>query len=363
MQVALFVRLAIVNLVKTYKINCMKILNIMLTRQLGGIEQAFTDYDQALAIGNHEILNIVRKNAKIIPYLKGRYQTIANRNKLDVFSIYRLKKIIEEFKPDVIITHGNRATFFAYYALKFNSHKAKLVAVAHNYTIKYLPKADYILAITERQKRFLAGKNLDPNKIFVFHNIIHVNNDMDIRPFKNPPIIGLMGRFEEKKGMEFFIKAIAEVIKQGYDIKAVIGGGGEYIRVLKQEQQKLELENYLEFIGWVQDKEQFFKNIDIFCIPSLEEPFGIVMLEAMKFSVPIIATKTEGPLEVLTDRKNALLCEIGSSNDMAAKIIELLNNNGFAQELTKNAYETVMEYDIHSRAQLLTQHLTQIIGT
>ena len=74
--------------------------------------------------------------------------------------------------------------------------------------------------------------------------------------------------------------------------------------------RELDLEKEVEFVGWIKNKREFFDSIDIFCLPSKNEPFGIVLLEAMKYRKPIISTKADGPLEILRDEVDALMIDI-----------------------------------------------------
>ena len=91
-------------------------------------------------------------------------------------------------------------------------------------------------------------------------------------------------------------------------------------------------------MGWVKDKDRFFADIDIFCLPSLHEPFGIIILEAMGHSLPIVATNTEGPHEILRDGQDGLICDKNSSTDLALKLAYLIGNQNKALEFARSAY-------------------------
>ena len=64
----------------------------------------------------------------------------------------------------------------------------------------------------------------------------------------------------------------------------------------------------LEFSGWINNKQEFFSKIDIFCQPSHFEPFGLTIIEAMSYGKAVISTKCDGPVEILnTNKKNGIL--------------------------------------------------------
>ena len=167
------------------------------------------------------------------------------------------------------------------------------------------------------------------------------------KTYRKPIVIGVLARFVAKKGVDVFINAIKILKEKKYDIHAVIGGEGEEKDNLITLSNKLNLQDQISFTGWVNDKDKFFQRIDIFCLPSLHEPFGIIVLEAMEASVPIISTDTEGPAEILSDMQDGLICKTASSEDLAEKIISLMDNPIKAKEFSKNAYLTLKQnYDI-----------------
>ena len=83
----------------------------------------------------------------------------------------------------------------------------------------------------------------------------------------------------------------------------------------------------MQFLGHRNDIPNLIKNADLFVLPSLREPFGIIVLEAMAMGTPIIATRSEGPMEVLDDN-SAILVDKGEKwepADVGGAVQELLN--------------------------------------
>ena len=100
--------------------------------------------------------------------------------------------------------------------------------------------------------------------------------------------------------------------------------------------------------GWSwRTEKKFFAEIDIFCLPSIHEPFGIVLLEAMEYSKPIVSTKCEGPSEILDHNVDALLATVNSAEDLADKLTEFVDNPEKAKNCAKSAYSKLCsKYDI-----------------
>ncbi|KIE05216.1 Glycosyltransferase [Candidatus Jidaibacter acanthamoeba] len=315
----------------------MKILNAMLGKGLGGIEQAFLDYTNALTQVGCKVVQIINKNAEIKKYLKEDFYPVSNFSKYDPFTIIRLKKIIKTEKPDCIITHGNRAARI----LQFAANNVPIISLCHNYSFKQLFKSKAIITVAEDLNEKI--KQMGYKNVFTIPNMVEINDDNKfiVPQFYNPPIIGAVGRFVKKKGFDVFLKALSLLEQKKVEFKAIIGGEGEERENLEKMVRTLQLSDKVKFIGWVEDKESFYKSIDIFCLPSLHEPFGIVVLEAFKYSRPVISTKTEGPSNIITDRLNGLFAENDNPQSLADKIELLIKNEELAINLAREGLNLV----------------------
>lgn len=312
----------------------MKILNIMLSRGLGGIQQSFLDYGKALEMQNCDVINVVSSCAKITPPASSKKYTILNLCSFDPISIFQIKRIVTREKPDAIIAHGNRAIKFCL------DNPPPLIGVAHNYNTKWLPKCDYIFATTNHLKRYWLEQGCADEKVMVLPNMISLASAKTHPQKTQERVIGTMGRFVKKKGFDIFLIALSLLKSKGINFKAVIGGDGEEESHLRQLATKLGLDNHITFSGWVSDKEKFFDQIDIFCLPSTHEPFGIILLEAMARYKPIVSTRSEGPLEIIREGKTGLLCNMTAA-DLADKLTQVLEDQGLAQALSKNAFADI----------------------
>ncbi len=288
----------------------------------------------------NDVLNIVSENSQIIQEQErpDRYEQIKNLCQWDLYSILQLRSIFKKFDPDCIIAHTSRAIKFSYYA-KFNTNY-KLIAAAHNYNYKWFKKADYIFSITGHLAEFLQARKIPQDQIYIVGNSLDITSTLRIRDFSKTITLGTLSRLVPQKGLDIFLRAVLLLQQRGGDFRVIIGGDGQQKTELEKLARKLNLRN-VEFVGWVKNKEQFFDNIDIFCLPSLIEPFGIVTLEAMMHSVPIIATKSEGPSQNISDGQNGLLCKLGDAQDIAEKIWLLSRRPDMAKNLASNAYSYI----------------------
>lgn len=332
----------------------------MLSRDLGGIQQAFLDYNKFIELSGNVAISVTATGAKINSNISSNYK-LSNYLSFDPFSILALRRIIKLEKPEIIIAHGKRAINFALFARMFLKQKVIIIGVAHNYWYKPLLKCDYIFSITQHLKDFLANKGAADEKIFVMPNVIDVNSYKFSSKKPSKTIrIGVLSRLIHKKGVDVFVKALSLLKHDKIEFKATIGGDGEDLESLKKLAKDLDVE--IDFAGWVQDKDKFFKNIDILCLPSRHEPFGIILLEAALSKTPIITTRSEGPVEIFTDKKEACFVDIESPEQIAEKIIYLLENKELSKKLSESAFLRVVEnYDINSSAKRLKKIIKHVI--
>lgn len=338
----------------------MRIFNIMLSRELGGIQESFLSYHKALSLAKHDVFNITNASAKINSYIKD-YISLPCFLTWCPASILYLKYLIAKYKPDIIIAHGRRAVSFSYLA-KTNQI---LTGVAHNYKIQHLiNKCDYIITITDHLKEYIVNAGVNRDMITTIPNMLSVNLDYITPKYDASHIvtIGTMGRFVHKKGFDNFLHAIKILRDKNLNIRVIIGGSGAEENSLKNLSQKLGLFNIVKFIGWVSDKEKFFSDIDIFCLPSKHEPFGIIILEAMHHSLPIISSDSEGPSEILANKKDALIFDKDSIEEMAWCLEKLILNPSEASIYSKSAYQKLIStYDIKRVSTILDSFINTIV--
>ena len=320
----------------------MKIFNIIMNRKLGGAEQAFLDYYSALTLKGHEVVNITSLFAKI-NNKKIRSLKLPNLFPWCIFSKIYLKLLILFYRPDLIIVHGGRAVNFAYgTGIKI----IPIIGVTHSYSIRHILKCNYIIALDQLLKHHLISSGYPESQIFIVPNMINtpakkINNFSQKR---TEYVIGALGRFVPEKGFNYLIEAISILRDRKYRVKLLIGGAGPLEIQLKKLAHGLNIGKNIEFIGWINDKESFFKTVDIFCIPSVFETFGIVALEAMSHQVPIVATKTAGASQIFEAGSDALITNTASNQGLADNIAYLIDNPLRAQELIDKAYSKIISY-------------------
>ncbi len=320
----------------------MRIFNIMMSRKLGGVEQSFLDYGMVLE--NCKFINVTSSFAKINTKVKSI--KLPNLFPWCILSKIYLWVLVLCYKPDVMIAHGGRAIKFALFASRATN--SKVIGISHGYSIKHILRCDYIIALDDSLRKHFIKHGFRPSNIFVAPNMITVNHEpktLDISQ-KTTFSIGSLGRFELDKGFTYLIEAIKILRDKNYDVNLKIGGTGSLEADLKKQVNNLNLQNNIEFLGWIEDKDKFFKDIDIFCIPSIFETFGIVALEAMSISLPIVSSNAFGLKNILKDGETAIIVETNSAKEIARGIVKLIDNPDLAMTIGRNAYQEILsKYD------------------
>lgn len=339
----------------------MHIVNIMFSYIAGGIEQAFVDYCEGLQGRGHQVTALTHPNAVVNAQLQAvGVRTISLRNfgKWDIFAIARLRKQLQELNPDIVIAHANRAFSLTRSAIK---GQYPLVGIAQNYTTHLLVDADAAFATTHDLIASVIAHGVPEERMFHIPNMVRCHELPHRAGRQNPPVIGTMGRFVKKKGFDVYIDALKLLKDRGYNFKAILGGAGAEDNALKRKAEAAGLMDILSFPGWVEDKKAFYTGIDIFCLPSLHEPFGIVLLEAFIHGTPVIATDSEGPRDIIAPNFDALIVKIGSASELAAAMAKLLDDALLSDSLAANAFaKAKTTYSIERVAERIERALTTI---
>ncbi len=332
----------------------MKIAHIILTSQNGGAEKVFIDYIKLLKNIGHDNFAIVKKDAPYFSNLENlQIKTKKILNKFGYYDFLAIKKIKDFFienQIDVVIAHAGKSMVLAHKALKkITNKRIILVAVNHSYNIKRSLNADIIFSVNKEIFFKTIDKKRTPENSFIIYNGIDLEgfepNFHEYNLIKKPTIIlGIIGRLHKAKGFEFAIEAL-KILQEKYSQKIIlkIAGTGEEMMNLQKKVRDLNLENNVDFIGWINDSADFFSQIDIFILPSRIETFGLVILEAMKYGKPIIATNCDGPKEILRHEVDGLLIDLKSNesvpHQIAKSVEKLICDEKLANNLVKNAYQ------------------------
>jgi glycosyltransferase involved in cell wall biosynthesis len=168
------------------------------------------------------------------------------------------------------------------------------------------------------------------------------SSSADIRRIKDLPTVGICGVLAHWKGQSVFIGAAEIVLRQNRNVQFVIVGDEIYdtrgesgVRARLEEQiEKTGFSKSITIVGFHNDMPKVYNALDILIHASIKpEPFGRVIVEGMSCAVPVIASRDGGVTEIIYDGQDGLLFEPGDANDLAKKILHLLNDQDLRKRL------------------------------
>lgn len=177
-----------------------------------------------------------------------------------------------------------------------------------------------------------------------------IPNGVDLNKFKvegrgDKNTIITVSRLVEKNGVADLIDAMALVKNKIPDAKLIIVGDGPLKESLKLKAKSLKLENQIEFAGEVlyADTPKYLAGAAIFVRPSLSEGLGSAFLEAMASGLAVVGTPVGGIPDFLKDGETGLFCRPGDPEDIAEKIIKVIEDDSLRQKLAENGRRLVEE--------------------
>jgi len=227
-----------------------------------------------------------------------------------------------------------------------------------------LKEADAIIVQTKNTQKLV--KSIIPSKsVTIIPPAVDTNTFKIIDSPTDKLEILSVGNLLPQKGTEYLIRAIPYVKKDFQDIVLRIVGTGPYEQYLRKLSISLNLSHNVVFEGYVTREKlvKLYNKATVFCSPSLVEPFGVVMLEAMACGKPIVATKTEGATEIIQNGKEGFLVDIGNPKSIADALLTLLHNHDLTKSMGRNAREKCLKkYSWSVVAKIYSRVYSSILG-
>ena len=147
-----------------------------------------------------------------------------------------------------------------------------------------------------------------------------------------------VGRLVHTKGFDVLLNAWALVTQRMPDWKLMIVGEGEERHALEALRERLGICHNVELPGAFSDITKAYEQASIFCLSSRYEGFGLVLIEAMAFGLPIVSTACEtGPRELLEDKRDAILVAVDDHQALAGALLRLISDHAEADRLAQVA--------------------------
>ena len=274
-------------------------------------------------------------------------------------------KVAEQIEFDVIHAH-DWITFQAGIKLKEKFQKPFII---HIHSLNYdrlgpeekgkvyeiernaMRLADRIIAVSNYTASIIVDHyKIKRNKIVVVHNGID-----PVKPFKtgkNFPekLVLFMGRITLQKGPEYFLETAYKVLQKYSNVRFAIAGTGDKLKQMLEDGNFSEVGNKLHFTGFLERPEvhSLLSMTDVYCMPSLSEPFGLTAVEAVQFGIPVVITNRSGAAEVLS---SALTADFWDTEKMSEMIVKLLTNENYYDSVVRRGQKDLKKITWSKSAQ------------
>jgi glycosyltransferase involved in cell wall biosynthesis len=190
----------------------------------------------------------------------------------------------------------------------------------------------------EIQKQY----QINPHKIRIIHNGLppkERNQKLDRNFF-----LLFVGRLVIEKGLLVLLESMRHILKHHPNLRLVIVGDGPLEYVLRKRIRQYGIHHRVKLLGFISrnELEDYYEKAFALICPSLYEPFGLTILEAMRSNLPVIASNVGGIKEIITHEKSGLLFEQGDTKDLAQKVLSIIEDDNKWECLADNGYQTFL---------------------
>lgn len=299
----------------------------------------------------------------------------------DYKSYYKLRKIIEEYKPDIVHTHAAKAgavgrlaashsgvpvilhTFHGHvFHSYFGPAKTRLFLEIERYLAKRTTK---IITLSKIQKQELSSqfKIAPPEKFEIIPLGFDLNKFEEAQEAKRGKFrteynldddevaIGIVGRLVPIKNHSLFLKAVKAVCNSTQKkIRAFIIGDGEERATIEQlatelglsfNNQNLKEKNVLTFTSWIKDIDVSNAGMDVIALTSNNEGTPVSLIEAQASGKPIVSTRVGGISDIVIEGETALLSEVGDDKALAENLLRLVESSELRKRMSVRGNEFV----------------------
>lgn len=231
--------------------------------------------------------------------------------------------------------------------------------------------SDYLKDVTLEHSPWI-----DRTRCYSVHNAVDTNiyRVKDVKKIKDDlgytddlPVIGIVGQLKEIKGQHLFLDMAKRLVDDGFKAHFLMVGddnleNGRYYNYLKDLARRYHLEDIVDFVGYRKDIPDVMSLLDLLICPSLREPFGRVVIEAMACGTPVVASAVGGIVEIFKDNCGGRFFRVGDVESLIDNVIFFFKNISWWQEQKKVAFEHIQRnftQELHTRK--IEEHIYEVV--
>ncbi len=330
---------------------------------VGGAEVNFQEIFKRLVARGHEVTLLSSRYDRSFPEeeeIDGiRIVRRGNRHTFN-YTVPRVYR--SEFKDtpiDIVLDDLNKVPFYTplyvrhpLFAMVHHIHGSSIygdtflpAGLYVHLTEKIIPlfyKGVPFIAVSQSTKSELVNMGLRAEDIEIVHNgVDHDGYGPDESMRSKDPLVVCVTRLRKYKGAHLLVRAMMEVRRQIPEAKLILAGRGDYEPKLRRLVRKLDLQDTVEFAGFVnrEEKADLYRRALVVVNPSAKEGWGLTVIEANACGTPVVAAEVQGLRESVLDGKTGLLYPHSDTDAMAKAIVRLLKDKDFCRKLGENSLE------------------------
>lgn len=337
----------------------MRILHTESSTGWGGQENRTMNELISMRERGHEMAVLSRPGARILERAKeAGFQTFAvnMRSAMDFPAIFKLRRVMNTFHPDVVNTHSGRDTQLAGMAARSLIGRPLIVRTRHlalpitsKFSYSILP--DHVVTVSKYVESYLVKAGVPSNQVstvstgvdFSRYDRATVQGNLreELGLTADSLLIGTVAILRAKKGHTEILDAAPEVLKRFPNAHFIFAGDGPQTENLKARIAADGLTGRVHMLGLRRDVTNVLASLDVFVLPTHQEALGTAFIEAAAMGVPAVASNVDGVPEVVLDGQTGLLVPAQDGKALIEPICRLLGDPIFRQSMGANATEFV----------------------
>lgn len=294
----------------------------------------------------------------------------------DIKAFWKLRKVIKEFRPDIVHTHaskagalGRLAAFTAgvpvivhtYHGHVFHSYfgsfKTKIFKAIERFLAR---RSTGIIAISALQKEEIGTihRICSPQKIEIIPLGFDLTKFQQNLPEKrletrskfgleeDEVAVAIVGRLAPIKNHTLFLDACEKALEHGIrKTRFFIVGDGELFADIKSRVDALNsrFDGCFVMTSWIKDIATFNAGMDLICLTSNNEGTPVSLIEAQACGVPVLTTQVGGVKDILDEGETGIIVPAGNTELFAEKLVHLINNEEIRQKMSQNGWNFVCD--------------------
>ncbi|CAN5415151.1 glycosyltransferase [soil metagenome] len=301
------------------------------------------------------------------------------KNDFDFASAWRLKNHCNKNGFDLIHLHSSRSHGIAVLAAAMGNKTPLVLSRRVDFPLKgnlfsqwkyNHPSIKKIICVSDKIKEIVSRDIKHPERCVTVHDGVDlarftgkgirgsIRNEFGIS--KDEKLIGNIAAIAPHKDYFTFLDTV-KILTQKIKAKYLIAGEGPLREEIESRISELHLEKDVFVLGFRNDLENVFADLDVLLYTSKEEGLGSTLLDAMAYGLPIVTTKAGGIPEIVKNDFNGLTAAVGDSQQLADQVIRILEDNSLREKLIANAGTFVKKFSKEEMARKTLEFYNQIL--